>query len=60
MSAILESKVDEHIDQLKYDKYLENEEKQFETIQYAWTKLNELFHPNFLKKQIEGIYETSN
>ena len=27
MSEILESKVDEHIDQLKYDKYLENEER---------------------------------
>lgn len=51
---------DEKILEEKIVEYLENEEKQFETIQYAWTKLNELFHPKLLKKQIEGIYETSN
>ena len=51
---------DEKILEEKIVEYLENEEKQFETIQYAWTKLNELFHPKLLKKQIEGIYEASN
>ena len=41
----------------KFVEYLNNPEKRFEVIQYAWTKLNEFYGSNVVKKQLLQVLE---
>ena len=41
----------------KFVEYLESPEKRFEVIQYAWTKLNEFYGSNVVKKQLLQVLE---
>lgn len=57
MSAILESKVDEHIDQLKYDKYLENEERNnMSKEKHSFHKLNDIDVSKYTEKKGRFTY----
>tara|TARA_R100000008_G_scaffold79120_1_gene60626 strand:- start:631 stop:1671 length:1041 start_codon:yes stop_codon:yes gene_type:complete len=42
----------------KFVQYLEDENKRFEVIEYAWNKINELYHPSVFVKQVENIFNT--
>ena len=48
---------DESILEEKFVEYLENPEKRFEVITYAWNKLNELYGIEVVKKQLLNMLE---
>ena len=37
--------------------YLNNEQKRFDAISFAWTKLNEIYSFNSVRKQVNEICE---
>lgn len=41
----------------KFVELLNNEQKQFEVIKYAWEKLNQIYSFNTVKSQIESLYK---
>jgi len=49
---------DEKILEEKFVEYLNDENKRFEAIQYAWDKLNEIYSFKSVKSQINKIYES--
>ena len=48
---------DENILEEKFVEYLNDENKRFETIQYAWEKVNEVYGYKSVLNQIDKIYE---
>ena len=50
------SGIDEELLEKKFVELLNNPQKQFEIIQYAFNKLNEMYSFNVVKKQIESLY----
>jgi hypothetical protein len=48
---------DEKILEEKFVEYLNDDNKRFEAIQYAWGKLNEIYSFKSVKSQIEEIYK---
>ena len=40
--------------------YLNSPEKRFKAIEYAWTKVNELYNFSLARTQIEKIYRSEN
>ncbi len=41
----------------KIDSYVKDDNEKFRVIEYAWNKLNELYHPNVFKKQVYELYK---
>ena len=50
------STCDEQILEEKFIEYQSNPEKQFEVIQNAWVKLNEIYSFNSVKRQLKKLY----
>ena len=48
---------DKKILEEKFVEYLEDENKRFQVIEYAWNKLNELYSFNTVKSQVKELYE---
>jgi len=44
----------------RFVEYLNNPEKRFEVIEYAWNKLNELYGEKVVKKQLEEVLSENN